>query len=174
LTSIAIGGSVNRRYQRSPLRLVELIHAGKDAQLQRYVAFALFAVVETGVNTRSESRYLVKSEPGGIEVTKFFLGFLKHAKVNIAFDGPQTSHGLHVLRANRFDNNPAHKPSKAFDELGVPAVQRQEGRVAVPLSGAMTESAADTAASTVSWFPDSIRSEKRKCRSPRGRPAFGR
>ena len=72
---------------------------------------------------------MVKSEPGGIEVTKFFLGFWKHAKVNIPLDGPQTSHGLQVLRANRFDNYPTHKPSKAFDELSAPLVQRQSGKV---------------------------------------------
>jgi hypothetical protein len=91
---------------------------------QRYVASALSAEVETGVNTQPESRYFVKREPGGIEVTKFFLGFLKHAKVNIAFDSSQTTHGLHVLRADRFDNYPAHKRFKVFDELGVPLVQR--------------------------------------------------
>jgi len=86
---------------------------------------ALVAVVEADVNARRELQNLLKSEPCGIERTKFFFCFLEHPEISVALDSEETAHVLRVLQTNRSDDDPTHNSSGAFDEIGEAVLQSQ-------------------------------------------------
>jgi hypothetical protein len=115
-------------------------------------------MVETGVNARLKPQNLFENEPTWIELAKFLFRFFEHSKIDVALDRPQTSQVPRVCRGDRSDDNSSHDGSTASDEMNDPVVQHADDLV-VPLSGAMTSSAADTARFPISQpgFPSAIR-----------------